>query len=573
MRLRELSGGVRICPEIRLDSPLYTHNEIALYLASDNSMGHTLVHMLPSETASYTKLEEAVEFYRTTLHVETRCGKYEEFIFFSEPFPLGEYMFEWLERRERVSLAEALKRIIELLKTLNLAHEKGIYHGRITPQSVLLERTESTLALRMMGLGVALALNESIRSDIDWFDYTFDLEGMSPSAVDIYGIAIILMGLVSGESGIDSFEATGLLPQSLRGGIIQQAMERALALRIDAYPNVLAFSQDLEAALLEIDDRQGEVYVGDLVGFESAIKSVTSISEDTSLPENSGVWSSLIGTLEQEERSSLLCSLTSLSAIKPIEDDEDEDITRISSLPKQVLSMQRIKAVHPHDDGKTNVTSRPELSTEEITEDTGRTSVSPEEEVPQAHLSTEERMASLQSLEAELKNDEEEDESPTRVMMRPNYATISFGKSAEGPRGVDSSIEDVLAVNLESSATTEELSPIMQMEKRIRSAVVTEMSMKLGHDVLYDDNDPVAFPEGPGVESVPEQTVNNSLVKNAAETPSSQNNHAAKAAIQPLSASKLHAKHMSDKQKLILRVLVFVVIILVLAVVILKIAK
>ena len=596
MRFRDLDNGVRICPEIRLDSKLYTHNGIALYLASDDSAGHTLVHLLSASSASYEKIEAVVEFYRTELHLETRCGHYEEFIFFSEPFPLGEYMFEWLERRERVSLAEALKRVIELLKTLNIAHEKGLYNGRITPQSILLERTGSTLSLRMMGYGVAQALEESIRSDIDWFDYTFDLIGMSPAAVDIYGVAIILMGLVSGESGIDSFEATGLLPQSLRSGIIQQAMERALALRIDAYTDILSFSKDLEAALLEIDDRQGEVYVGDLVGFESAVKSVTSISEEHAVHENSGVWSDVFDTLQQDERSSLLCSLTSLTAIKPI-DDEDEDVTRISSLPKQVLSMQRIKSVHAHDDsGKTSISARPktdepentnrskvddivntgeneiiaksdaadshdvtgENDVEEDADITGEitpdlTDGAPAEEAPK--LSTEERMASLKSLEDELDNDDDGDECPTRVMARPNYATISFGNALNAGQGVQSAIEEVIQTNRE--AIEKASSPVALMEKRIRAAMVVEATHDLKHDFYFEVEDPQ-----PSVNPDPSQNPVNSPVTNA-------KNCARKVAnTEPVQVqASASAMHFSAKQKKVIRVLILVVLILLIAVI------
>ena len=90
MRLRELKNGVQICPEITLDSLLYTHNSIALYLASDTDSGHTLVHLLPDiEDASLEVLQKVVEFYKDNLKLETRCGRFEEFLYFSEPFPLG----------------------------------------------------------------------------------------------------------------------------------------------------------------------------------------------------------------------------------------------------------------------------------------------------------------------------------------------------------------------------------------------------------------------------------------------------------------------------------------------------
>ncbi len=534
MRLRELQSGTQICPEIKLDALLYAHNGIALYLATDTEYKHALVHIIPDlEASSQTKLQEIADFYDSVLNQETRHGQFEEFLYFSEQFPLGEYMFEWLERRERVSIPVALKRVISMLKVLQQAHEHGLYHGRITPQSVLLERSEEIFGLRMMGIGIAQALPDSQQYDIDWFDYTFDLEGMSPVAVDIYGVAIVLMGLVSGESGIDSFESTGLLPQSLRGGIIQQAMERALALRIDSYSNVLYFSQDLEAALLELDERQGEVYVGDLVGFESAVRSISSIEE---APECSGVWSSMFDTLEHEERSSLLCSLTSLSAIKPIDPDEDDDITRVSStLPQSILNNQRIKSSHAHvstgdsddnhsigqeESNRTVPIQAPSLSDIQQSEnelnealDSAEDSGSPKES--SLPPETKEKRASLQSLEAELLGDdsEEEDDAPTRVMMRPNYTTINFGQE---DMGVASSIQDVITSAGAGVITA------TSMENRIRSANVVERISTLVHDVYYDENDPIAFSDDnkstASVESTApvEVPVTNSLVRNAA---------------------------------------------------------
>ena len=236
MRLRELKRGTVISDALRVESPLDSHNGIATYLAEDSECGHVLLHLFPEfDENSLPKIENAVAFQRNVLHNVSRGGRYEEFLYFSEPFPLGEFLFEWLERRERVSVPEAIKRVLKILQILQQAHETGLYHGRITPKSILMERSSDAFALRLMGLGLSQSLTESMRLDIDWFDYTFDLEGMTPQAVDIYGIAIILMGLVSSESGIDSFEATGLLPPCLQGGILQQAMERALALGIDAY--------------------------------------------------------------------------------------------------------------------------------------------------------------------------------------------------------------------------------------------------------------------------------------------------------------------------------------------------
>lgn len=535
MQLRELSGGTRICPEIQLNSIFYSHNHVVSYLALDDIIGHSLVHLIPAEGSSLAALEKVVQFYRNILNIETRCGQFEEFLYFSEPFPLGEFMFEWLERRERVSLADALKRVVSFLKILTQAHERGIYHGRITPQSILLERTDMTLSLRMMGLGSAQALNIPEKYDIDWFDYTFDLEGMTPAAIDIYGVAIILMGLVSGEQGIDSFESTGLLPQPLRGGMIQQAMERALALRIDAYASVLDFSLDLEAAMLEVDERQGEVYVSDLVGFESAVRSIASISRENNITQQSGEWNAIVDTLEQAERSSLLCSLTSLTAIKPVTlDEEDDDVTCVTSLPQQVLGMQRIKTAHLHNE------------TGETTDDFTR----PSSAVPNDGDLTHPAAMSPLIGSNDYDDEDDEDDTPTRVMMRPTYTTISFGQ--EAAPGVQSSIEAVLEA---SSTEVIEESPIVKMEKRIRNAVVAEMDRVLLPSVFYE---PEIVEPTPQPEPQPEpQPAAKNLVRNAA-APAPVN-------VVPKEFENAEPIHFSKTQKTILRILIFVVIFLILA--------
>ena len=482
MQITEIKKGTRVSDDIRTDSFLELSGGVAQYLASDDTYGHALLHIMPAEGHDEEALKKTAQFQSETLHNEVRCGKYDDTIFFSEPFPLGEFMFEWLERRERVAIAEAIKRIIKLLHVLQKAHENQIFHGHITPKTILMQRTSDAFELRIMGLGVAQALPKGEQLNIDWFDYTFDLEGMTPQAVDIYGTAIVLMGLVSGEQGIDNFEATGLLPPIFRGGILQQAMERALALRIDTYSEVLTFTQDLEASLLEIDAKEGEVYVGDLVGYESAIKSISSISEDhRAISENSGVWSSLVDTLEQEERSSLLCSLTSLTCIKSGEDEDDEDVTRVSSVPQAVLGLRRIRTTHVSSDDSTQTAATP-------TPDDDAHSDAPSHEKTEisARPMPANRMAELQSLEAELASDDADtDDSPTRVIQRPNYVSIRFTEeNASAPEGVSSSIAAVLeATAVPVPAET----PIQAMQKRILAADVIQHECTLNPDVQYPE--------------------------------------------------------------------------------------
>ena len=512
MQITEIKKGTRVSDDIRTDSFLELSGGVAQYLASDDTYGHALLHIMPAEGHDEEALKKTAQFQSETLHNEVRCGKYYDTIFFSEPFPLGEFMFEWLERRERVAIAEAIKRIIKLLHVLQKAHENQIFHGHITPKTILMQRTSDAFELRIMGLGVAQALPKGEQLNIDWFDYTFDLEGMTPQAVDIYGTAIVLMGLVSGEQGIDNFEATGLLPPIFRGGILQQAMERALALRIDTYSEVLTFTQDLEASLLEIDAKEGEVYVGDLVGFESAIKSLASISEEHhAIHENSGIWSSLVNTLEQEERSSLLYSLTSLTSIKAIDkdatDDDEEDVTCISTIPQSVLGLRRIKSSHASGDVAALVDEKTHVSKTEIpqaSDASPREKTTPSTPAPQKPIdvdtrTSQDKLAEIQNLESQIKTDDgDEDDAPTRVVQRPNYISIRVSSSEHDT--------DSLKKAAESSAIDGEaapqISPLEAMKDRIAKATVIEHAGIIKPDVFYDTGeDPEEAIDTPSDES------------------------------------------------------------------------
>ena len=512
MQITEIKKGTRVSDDIRTDSFLELSGDVAQYLASDDTYGHALLHIMPAEGHDEEALKKTAQFQSETLHNEVRCGKYDDTIFFSEPFPLGEFMFEWLERRERVAIAEAIKRIIKLLHVLQKAHENQIFHGHITPKTILMQRTSDAFELRIMGLGVAQALPKGEQLNIDWFDYTFDLEGMTPQAVDIYGTAIVLMGLVSGEQGIDNFEATGLLPPIFRGGILQQAMERALALRIDTYSEVLTFTQDLEASLLEIDAKEGEVYVGDLVGFESAIKSLASISEEHhAIHENSGIWSSLVNTLEQEERSSLLYSLTSLTSIKAIDkdatDDDEEDVTCISTIPQSVLGLRRIKSSHASGDVAALVDEKTHVSKTEIpqaSDDSPREKTTPSTPAPQKPIdvdtrTSQDKLAEIQNLESQIKTDDgDEDDAPTRVVQRPNYISIRVPSSEHDTDSVKKAAESS-AIDGEAAP---QISPLEAMKDRIAKATVIEHAGIIKPDVFYDTGeDPEEAIDTPSDES------------------------------------------------------------------------
>lgn len=576
MRLRELKKGTEIDGSLTIDAPLDSHNGIATYLASNHECGHILLHIFPDfEDKSFEKLEKSAAFHRDVLGVEVQYGRFEEFLYFSEPFPLGEFLFEWLEKREHMELADAVKHVLDGLHTLQEAHERGICHGRITPKSVLMERTGDDFVLRLMGLGISPSLTESMRLDIDWSDYTFDLEGMTPQAVDIYGMGIILMGLVCGERGIDSFEATGLLPQVFRGGMLQQAMERALALRIDAYQDALAFRLDLEAALLEIDAKQGEVYVGDLVGFESAIKSIAGIShENQAITENSGVWNSLVATLEQEERSSLLCSLTSLTSVKAVEggDEEDDDVTCVTTVPKAVLGLRRIKSGHTNmesgdaENEHTHVVSRAIVGvkseeSEILKEDEPETDPrNHDERAPSPNCETLPRLPSgqklavIQSLEQDLQASgmgDEEDESPTRVIKRPNYFSISFEQHQPG---VSSSIEAVL------QASNDTLSDLDKMKKRVTQAEIVQKIHELGHDTVDGACDD---------ETSSEQSLQNS--DNDLPKQQDAENKPADTAIESQVSSRNKLPHVAcvkkNRRRVVIALLMVVAILLVIAVI------
>ncbi|MFA5625725.1 MAG: hypothetical protein WC966_11835 [Bradymonadales bacterium] len=477
MNLRELKAGTLIDNEITLRSLLESHRGITRYLGTYRGNLHVLVHVLPNNTVEgLAALNQAVRVGNELQAANARCGVYEEFLYFSEIFPLGEYLFEWLERRERVTTTEALRRIISLLKVLVQAHELGVYHGRISPKTVLIERSGAAFGLRLMGLGVAQAMELGRRFDIDWYEYSFDLEGLAPHAVDIFGLAIVLMGMVSGESGIDSFEATGILPQALRGRVIKRSMERALALGEDTYESAFEFMQDLEAALLELDESQGELYVGDLVGFQSVIRNV--VGKDAQVERNSdysGLWNAIVNDLDKEERSSILYSLTSLNALKVSDsddedEDDDDDETKITAAPSGMFGVRRIQSTRSEEvSGVTQIMERPKVEAIKHTDSQQEARVK----------TTEERIAELKALEPP--RDEEED-SPTRVMRRPNYQSMSI--SSQDSDGVISAVNAaILEANKEHA-----------FMKRIYDEKIEVCTLQILPCFYYAPDDPIAFP-------------------------------------------------------------------------------
>ena len=356
------------------------------------------------------------------------CGRYAEFLFFWEEFPSGEFLMEWSNRREILALDASLRLASSLLRELIQCYEQGIRHCRITPESVLLREVSGRrLELRLMGVGISQSLTPSMRCNLDWGEYSFDLEGMSEVAVDIYGIGVILLLLVCGESGLEEFESSGELPAVFRRGILSQAMERALSLRVDAYHTLLEFSQDLEAAYLDVDSGQNEVFIGDLVGFQSAVESVRGAG---AVKEVSGEWSALIDDLGETERSSLLSSLTSLKAIAAVsavdEDFDDDEETKVGPLPAAVLKLQRMRN---RDDARASETES---------------------------------------------GDSEFDSCPTRIMSRSNYVAV---KSTPGESGVVSAINAVL--NDVSPG------PISSLSQRIDSLEIITREYILGHAYYY----------------------------------------------------------------------------------------
>ena len=283
-------------------------------------------------------------------------------------------------------------------------------------------------------------------------------------------------------------------------------------MRIDTYSEVLTFTQDLEASLLEIDAKEGEVYVGDLVGFESAIKSLASISEEHhAIHENSGIWSSLVNTLEQEERSSLLYSLTSLTSIKAIDkeatDDDEEDVTCISTIPQSVLGLRRIKSSHASGDVAALVDEKTHVSKTEIpqaSDDSPREKTTPSTPAPQKPIdadtrTSQDKLAEIQNLESQIKTDDgDEDDAPTRVVQRPNYISIRVPSSEHD--------SDSLKKAAESSAIDGEaapqISPLEAMKDRIAKATVIEHAGIIKPDVFYDTGeDPEEAIDTPSDES------------------------------------------------------------------------
>ena len=72
MQITEIKKGTRVSDDIRTDSFLELSGGVAQYLASDDTYGHALLHIMPAEGHDEEALKKTAQFQSETLHNEDR---------------------------------------------------------------------------------------------------------------------------------------------------------------------------------------------------------------------------------------------------------------------------------------------------------------------------------------------------------------------------------------------------------------------------------------------------------------------------------------------------------------------
>ena len=182
------------------------------------------------------------------------------------PFADGETLRSRLRRDGRLPIDEAVQIAREIADALAHAHLHGIVHRDIKPENVLLQGGHALVA----DFGIALALERAGGERLTRTGLTLGTpQYMAPeqargeraldSRVDIYGLAVVLHEMITGEPPFAAESRQVMLlrilqepPRSMMGHrpevspSIDEAVQRALAKRPeDRFPNAAAFAAAL----------------------------------------------------------------------------------------------------------------------------------------------------------------------------------------------------------------------------------------------------------------------------------------------------------------------------------------
>jgi serine/threonine-protein kinase len=188
----------------------------------------------------------------------------------------GENLKEYVVRKGRLDVREALEIAVEVARGLAFAHEQGLIHRDVKPQNILLNGDGRA---KVTDFGIARSL------DVDGMTQTGTVLGTSnyiapeqasgqrvDAHSDVYALGAVLYELLAGDVPFpgESFVAVAMkhmhepAPNLLdvRGDVplrVAAAVDRALEKDPEQrFPTMDAFAAELEACLAELDEPDGE---------------------------------------------------------------------------------------------------------------------------------------------------------------------------------------------------------------------------------------------------------------------------------------------------------------------------
>ncbi|MDX9722662.1 MAG: hypothetical protein RBU37_18080 [Myxococcota bacterium] len=326
--------------------------------------GHMLVHVLTQacddekRSTALRELEQASLLKHVALPPRFGVGRVGEQVYLVEAMPVGELLSEALAEGRRPELPYVVKRLLDLLDVLLVAHDAGCWHGGLDPDCILLERAESRSEhLLVLGLGVAQAMRTcgaGLLSERRFVPADAIERGHPEPKDDVFSVAAMTLAMIAGFDALDRY--AGALPNELRSHPLGELLDRAL--NIDPkkrFASIAAFrdaAQVLRRLLAPLESK-GSVEAEDYDGFSASLSTVLGGMDDALgdvpeargdedwlklLPSSGGAKVGALASLEAELAFSGLRDDAVRQLLGEESEERDDECTTVSGPPEDSAS-------------------------------------------------------------------------------------------------------------------------------------------------------------------------------------------------------------------------------------------